>query len=78
MSTSGNRCCSSEAVTLSSNSSTAVMFSPAMVPMPLGDGTTSSGVIERPPVTAVAETLRHGPASFVTKFRVWTAMFITP
>ena len=65
-STVGNRCRSRLLVTLSSCWSVAVMFSPAMVPMPFAEGITSSGVMRWPSVRAVAVRLRQWPANLMT------------
>ena len=63
---------------MSSKLSVAVMCSPAMAPMPLGEATTSCGVIGRPSVRAVATTLRHRPVNIVRYVSRWVPMFINP
>ena len=61
----GRRCCSKVAVTLSANSRVAVMYSPAMTPMPAGDITTSAAVKGRPSVNPRATTARQAPGEFL-------------
>ena len=63
-------------MTPSAKLSVAVMCSPAMVPMPCGEGTTSVGVMGWPSVVAVATTLWHGPATLSMLLIMWVPMFI--
>ena len=56
----------------------ALIDSPANVPIPLGDGTTSSGPMGRPSVLAVAYNLRQWPVNFIIEFSECVAMFNIP
>ena len=77
-STSGKRSSSSVAVTPPLKLRVALMFSPAMKPMPEGDGSTSCGVIGRPAVVAVALTERQWPAKCRMLLTRCVPMFIRP
>ena len=51
---------------------------PAIVPMPLGEGTTSFGCVVRPPVTPTAASDLQGPVSSIIALRVCVPMFSRP